>query len=162
MKYSPKVHERLAGSPKMLHMHPLQPEKTAQGVLEIMYKTGELFKAISGLDVFSVQPGGGSHGVLALASIVRAYWRDRGEEAKRDEVITTLFSHPADAAVPIVKGYKVTIIQPDSEGYPDIEAFKAALSDRTYILHQPEHRDLQRRDKSSQGSHEELSAAMTR
>ena len=71
MKYSPKVHERLAGSPKMLHMHPLQPEKTAQGVLEIMYKTGELFKAISGLDVFSVQPGGGSHGVLALASIVR-------------------------------------------------------------------------------------------
>ena len=44
MKYSPKVHERLAGSPKMLHMHPLQPAKTAQGILEIMYKTGELFK----------------------------------------------------------------------------------------------------------------------
>ena len=134
MKYSPKVHERLAGSPKMLHMHPLQPAKTAQGILEIMYKTGELFKSISGLDVFSVQPGGGSHGVLALASVVRAYWRDRGEEAKRDEVITTLFSHPADAAVPIVKGYKVTIIQPDSDGYPDIEAFKAALSDRTAAI----------------------------
>lgn len=134
MKYSPKVNERLAGSPKLLHMHPLQPAQTAQGVLEIMYKTGELFKSISGLDVFSVQPGGGSHGVLALASIVRAYWRDKGEEDKRDEVITTLFSHPADAAVPIVKGYKVTIIQPDSEGYPDIEAFKAALSDRTAAI----------------------------
>ncbi len=96
----------------MLHMHPLQPAKTAQGVLEIMYKTGELLRAISGLDVFSVQPGGGSHGVLALASVVRAYWRDKGEEEKRDEIITTLFSHPADAAVPIVKGYKVTSYSP--------------------------------------------------
>lgn len=134
MKYSPKVNDRLAGLPKVADMHPLQPDETAQGILEIIYKTGELFKEIAGLDVFSMQPGGGSHGVLALASIVRAYWRDKGEEEKRDEVITTLFSHPADAAVPIVKGYKVIIIQPDEEGYPDIEAFKAALSERTAAI----------------------------
>lgn len=134
MKYNPKVNDRLAGSPKITGMHPYQPYETAQGVLEIMYKTGELFREISGLDAFSVQPGGGSHGVLALASMVRAYWRDKGEEEKRNEVITTLFSHPADAAVPIVKGYKVIIIQPDDEGYPDLEAFKAALSERTAAI----------------------------
>ena len=104
MKYNPKINDRLAGQPKVADMHPLQPDETAQGVLEVFYKTGELFKEISGLDVFSMQPGGGSHGVLALASIVRAYWRDKGEEDKRDEIITTLFSHPADCAVPIVKG----------------------------------------------------------
>lgn len=134
MKYNPKVNDRIAQMPKLADMHPLQPAETAQGILEIFYRTGELFKEISGLDVFSVQPGGGSHGVLALASMVRAYWRDKGEEDTRDEVITTLFSHPADAAVPIVKGYKVTIIPPDEEGYPDIEAFKAALSNRTAAI----------------------------
>ena len=134
MKYNPKINDRLAGQPKVADMHPLQPDETAQGILEVFYKTGELFKEISGLDVFSMQPGGGSHGVLALASIVRAYWRDKGEVEKRDEIITTLFSHPADCAVPIVKGYKVTIIQPDEEGYPDLEAFKAALSDRTAAI----------------------------
>ena len=134
MKYNPKVNDRLAGSPKVMDMHPLQPDETAQGILEVFYRTGELFREISGLDVFSIQPGSGSHGVLALTSIVRAYWRDRGEEDKRDEIITTLFSHPADAAVPVVKGYKVTIIPPDEEGYPDIEAFKAALSDRTAAI----------------------------
>ena len=109
MKYNPKINDRLAGQPKVADMHPLQPDETAQGILEVFYKTGELFKEISGLDVFSMQPGGGSHGVLALASIVRAYWRDKGEEDKRDEIITTLFSHPADCAVPIVKGYKVEL-----------------------------------------------------
>lgn len=134
MKYSPKVNDKLAVSSKVADMHPLQPDETAQGILEIIYKTGELFKEIAGLDVFSTQPGGGSHGALALASIVRAYWRDKGEEEKRNEIITTLFSHPADAAVPIVKGYKVIIIQPDEEGYPDIEAFKSALSDKTAAI----------------------------
>ena len=134
MKYSPKVNDRLATLAKVADMHPLQPDTTAQGILEVFHKTGELFKEISGLDVFSMQPGGGSHGVLALASIVRAYWRDKGEEEKRNEVVTTLFSHPADCAVPTVKGYKVTIIQPDADGYPDIEAFKAAISDRTAAI----------------------------
>lgn len=134
MKYNPKVNDRLAGLAKVTDMHPLQPIKTAQGVLEVYYRLTQLFKAITGLDAVSVQGGGGSHGVLALASAVRAYWRDKGEEEKRDEIITTLFSHPVDAAVPIFKGYKAIIIQPDADGYPDIEAFKAALSDRTAAI----------------------------
>ena len=134
MQYNPKINDRIANSPKLTDMHPLQPAETAQGILEIYYKLGELFKGITGLDAFSMQAGSGSHGVLALASTVRAYWRDKGEEDKRDEVITTFFSHPVDCAVPIFKGYKVTVIQPDKDGYPDIEAFKAALSDRTAAI----------------------------
>lgn len=134
MKYNPKINDKFANSPKLANMHPLQPISTAQGILEIAYKTGELFKEITGLDAICIQPGSGSHGVLALASTVRAYWRDKGEEEKRNEAITTLFSHPVDAAVPILKGFKVIIIQPDKDGYPDIEAFKAALSNRTAAI----------------------------
>lgn len=44
MKYNPKVNDRLAGQPKVADMHPLQPVETAQGILEVFYKTGELFK----------------------------------------------------------------------------------------------------------------------
>ena len=47
MKYSPKINDRLAGLPKVANMHPLQPDETAQGILELFYKTGELFKEIS-------------------------------------------------------------------------------------------------------------------
>ena len=37
MKYSPKINEQFATSPKFADLHPLQPDVTAQGILEIMY-----------------------------------------------------------------------------------------------------------------------------
>jgi len=39
MKYSPKINEKFAGSPKLTELHPLQEENTIQGILEIMYIT---------------------------------------------------------------------------------------------------------------------------
>lgn len=126
MKYSPKVNDRLANLPKVADMHPLQPDATAQGILEIIWRLGQLFKSISGLDEFSIQPGGGTHGILAMATMVQAYWEAKGE-TDRDTIVTTFFSHPSDAACPIVKGYKAIVLPPDAEGLPDLEAFKAAL-----------------------------------
>ncbi|MCK4411428.1 glycine dehydrogenase subunit 2, partial [Candidatus Bipolaricaulota bacterium] len=38
MKYSPKVNELLARMPKMAELHPLEPEETIQGILEIFYR----------------------------------------------------------------------------------------------------------------------------
>lgn len=130
MKHSPKINEVFARSHKITDLHPYQDFSTVQGILEIFYRTEELFREISGLDCCSVQPGGGTHGVLAMASMVRAWHRDRGEDQQRDEIITTLFSHPADAAVPKAKGYKVVILPPDEEGLPDLEAYRNALSEK--------------------------------
>jgi len=140
MKYSPKVNDALARLPEMTEMHPLQDESTAQGILEIMYKTDCFMREISGMDRFTFQPGGGSQAILAMASIIRAYHTSRGEGDQRDEIITTIYSHPSDAAAPAVKGYKIIHIQPDENGYPDFEAFKAAVSERTagFIVANPE------------------------
>ena len=38
MKYSPKVNDQLARSPKMADLHPLQDESTVQGILEVMWR----------------------------------------------------------------------------------------------------------------------------
>ena len=130
MKYSPKVNETFVSSPKVTELHPYQDEDTVQGALEIMYKLDLFLREISGLDRFVFQPGGGSQAILAMASIIRAYFRKRGED--RDEIITTIFSHPSDAAAPAVKGFKIITIYPDPEtGIPDLEALKAAISRRT-------------------------------
>ncbi len=130
MKYSPKVNELLVQSPKVSEIHPYQSEETVQGALEIMYKLDLFLREISGLDRFVFQPGGGSQAIFAMASIIRAYHRSRGED--RDEVITTIFSHPSDAAAPAVKGFRVITIYPDPEtGIPDVEALKEAVSRRT-------------------------------
>jgi glycine dehydrogenase subunit 2 len=131
MKYSPKVNDQLARMPEMTELHPLQDESTVQGILEIMYRFEQILKEISGLDRFTLQPGAGSAAIYTNASIIRAYHASRGEADQRDEIITTIFSHPSDAACAKVAGFKIITLYPDADGYPDIEALKAAVSERT-------------------------------
>jgi glycine dehydrogenase subunit 2 len=130
MKYSPKINDQLARAPKMIDLHPLQDEETVQGALEILYRFEQILKEISGMDRFSLQPGAGSAGIYTNAAIIRAYHAARGE-AHRDEIITTIFSHPSDAACAKTAGFRIITLYPDENGYPDLEALKAALSERT-------------------------------
>ena len=134
MKYSPKINEQLVRSPKMTEVHPLQAEETVQGILEIMYRFEQILKEISGMDRFSLQPGAGSAAIYTNVSIIRAYHAARGEAAQRDEVITTIFSHPSNAACAKTAGFKVVTLYPDADGYPDLDALKAAVSERTAAL----------------------------
>ena len=134
VKYSPKVNDQLAGLPGMREMHPLQDESTCQGLMEIMYKTNEYMCEISGMDAFTFQPGGGSQGILGMASLVYSYFKARGEEKQRNEIITTIYSHPSDAAAPHVKGFRIIYLHPDKDGYPDFEELKAAVNEHTAAL----------------------------
>jgi glycine dehydrogenase subunit 2 len=103
MKYSPKVQEHLAARhPGMTEIHPLQDEDTIQGILEIYYKLEQFLKEISGLDHFSLQPSSGSQAIYANA-----------------------------CAAPATAGYKVITLMPGENGYPELEAMKEALSERT-------------------------------
>ena len=131
MKYNPKVNEQLARLPQVTSLHPLQDEGTVQGILEIMYRFEQILKEISGMDRFTLQPGAGSQAIYTNAAIIRAYHESRGEAEQRDEIITTIFSHPADAACAKLAGYKVITLYPDDDGYPDLDALKAAVSKRT-------------------------------
>jgi glycine dehydrogenase subunit 2 len=131
MKYSPKINEQLARLPQISEVHPLQDEETVQGILGIMYRFEQILKKISGMDHFSLQPGGGSQAIYAAASIIRAYHESRGELSRRNEMITTIFSHPSNAACAKTAGFRVMTLYPDEHGYPDIEALKAAVSKHT-------------------------------
>jgi glycine dehydrogenase subunit 2 len=131
MKYSPKINEQFARSPKMTDLHPLQPVETVQGILEIMARFEQILKELSGMDRFSLQPGAGSAAIYTNVSIIRAYHRAMGQADLKDEIITTIFSHPSNAACAKTAGYKVKTLYPDDDGYPDLDALKAAVSPRT-------------------------------
>ncbi|MBL8795673.1 MAG: glycine dehydrogenase subunit 2, partial [Planctomycetia bacterium] len=96
MKYSPKVQEQLVSTHKVTELHPLQDDSTVQGSLEILYQTDLYLREVSGLDRFTFQPRSGTQGILTMASIIRAYHHARGEGGTRDEIVTTIFSHPSD------------------------------------------------------------------
>jgi glycine dehydrogenase subunit 2 len=131
MKYSPKVNDQLARLPQISELHPLQDEATVQGILEIMFRFESILKALSGMDAFSLQPGAGSAAIYANASIIRAYHAFLGEAAQRREIITTVFSHPSNAACAKTAGFDIVTLYPDEDGYPDLRALKAAVSERT-------------------------------
>ncbi len=130
MKYNPPINEQLVRNPKFTALHPLQDESTVQGILEIMYKLEQFLKEISGMDRVSLQPRAGSQAIYANIAMMRAYHARRGE-AHRDEIITTLFAHPSNAAVPSAAGYKIVTLYPEETGYPSVDALKAAVSEHT-------------------------------
>lgn len=131
MKYSPKIHEQFVRNSKLSEMHPLQDKGTSQGILEIMYEFEQIMKEISGMDAFSFQPGGGGQGIYSNAAIMKKYHQDKGEGEQRTEIITTLLSHPLNAAAPHTKGFKVINLIPKETGYPSIEDLKAVVSEKT-------------------------------
>ncbi|REJ05711.1 glycine dehydrogenase subunit 2 [Microbacterium bovistercoris] len=134
MKYSPKINDQLIGVPQLTEMHPLQNPADAQGVLEIVWQLERMLAEISGMDEVSLHTQGGSAAIWSNIAMIRAYHEANGEGEQRREVITTIFSHPSNAAAAKAAGYDVITVFPDADGYPDIEALKAALSPRTAAI----------------------------
>lgn len=134
MKYSPKINERFVSSAEAVHLHPLQDPDTVQGVLQIIHQLEKMLAEISGMSAVCLQAGAGSAAIYTNVNLVKAYHRHNGEHERRTEIITTVFSHPSNAAAAKTAGYDTITLYPDNNGYPDIDALKAALSDKTAAL----------------------------
>jgi len=134
MKYSPKINEQFVRNERLSELHPYQNESTIQGILEIMHKVEKYLKAISGMDKVSLQAGGGSQAIFANVETIRRYHESRGEGKQRNEIITTILSHPANPGAAATIGYKVITLYPGDDGLPDVEALKSVLSEHTAAL----------------------------
>ncbi len=131
MKYSPKVHEVLVRSDQVSQVHPYQDERTVQGLLRIFYETGQYLQEISGMDQFTLQPSSGTQAIYAAVAIMKAYHRDNHSGEVRDEIITTMLSHPGNPGAAATAGYKVITLNPGADGLPDMEHLRNAISERT-------------------------------
>ncbi|RNE67215.1 aminomethyl-transferring glycine dehydrogenase subunit GcvPB [Cryobacterium tepidiphilum] len=134
MKYAPKVNETLISTPKLTELHPLQDQGDVQGILEIMWSLERAVAEISGMHSVSLHTSGGSTAIWTNIAMIRAYHEANGEGEQRDEVITTIFSHPSNAATAKAAGYKVITLYPDADGYPDAEALRAVIGPRTAAI----------------------------
>jgi len=134
MKYNPQINEAMAWRPEVTHLHPYQDESTLQGVLEVVYNMDNILRELSGMDQFVFQAGGGADAAYTSCVITRAYFESRGELEQRNEIITTIQTHPSSAATAAAAGFKVITLMIDESGYPPLDALKAALSNRTAAL----------------------------
>ncbi|MBM3522891.1 MAG: aminotransferase class V-fold PLP-dependent enzyme [Alphaproteobacteria bacterium] len=134
MKYNPRVSEYAGLRPQLASLHPHQHEDTLQGILEIVHRFDLILRELSGMDQFGFQAAGGADAAYTHACVTRGYFAAKGELAQRNEVITTIQTHPCNPATAAAAGFKVITLMIEENGYPSIEALKAALSNRTAAL----------------------------
>jgi glycine dehydrogenase subunit 2 len=134
MKYNARVSEAVAQRPELAEIHPHQPEETLQGILEILHGFDLILRELSGMDQFIFQAGGGADAAYTHCCVTRAYHQARGQLEQRNEIITSIQAHPCNAATAAAAGFKVITLQLEENGYPSVEALKAAVSKRTAAL----------------------------
>ena len=128
MKYNPKVNEKAAAIEGLSQVHPLQPESTVQGSLQLMYELQEALKQIAGFAAVSLQPAAGAHGEFAGVLIMRAYHESRGD-SKRTKMLIPDSAHGTNPASTAMSGYTVVELPSDERGNVDLEALKQECDD---------------------------------
>jgi len=126
MKYNPKINEETCRYPSFAHLHPLQPEKTVQGALRLMYEFGEYLKRIVNLDAITLQPAAGAHGEFTAISIFKAYFKKKGEPRKY--VLIPDSAHGTNPASVNFSGFKPKTLGSDSQGLVDINKLNELMT----------------------------------
>ena len=128
MKYNPKINEAVSRLPGFAHLHPLQPEETAQGALRLMYELQEALQEITGFAACSLQPAAGAHGELTGVHMIWAYHQDRGD-TQRNKILVPDSAHGTNPASSAMSGFRVVEIPSDERGNIDLAALKAECDD---------------------------------
>jgi glycine dehydrogenase subunit 2 len=133
MKYNPKINEVAAAMPKFTATHPLQPQETVQGNLQLMYELQEAIKEIAGFADVSLQPAAGAHGEFAGVLIMRAYHLSHGD-TQRINMLIPDSAHGTNPASCAMSGFTVQQIPSDDRGNVDLNALRAACNETTVGL----------------------------
>ena len=125
MKYNPKINEDMARLAGFGRLHPLTPEASAQGALQLMYDLAAALAEIAGMDAVSLQPAAGAQGELAGVLMIRAYHEANRE--KRTKVLIPDSAHGTNPASTALAGYEVIEVKSDSEGAVDLADLEKRL-----------------------------------
>lgn len=131
MKYNPRIGLEIVSDERITWLHPLQDERTVQGLLEMLYLLQQWLASITGMDACSLHPAAGAHGELAGVLIIRKYHELRGQLDRKKEIIIPDSAHGTNPASSSMAGFHVVEIPSDIDGNIDMNAFYEALSDST-------------------------------
>ena len=128
MKYNPKINEEIASMGAFTGLHPLQPDHTVMGALEVYDGLDHALAAITGMAHFTFLPCAGAHGELTGLMIMRQYHMAKGD-LKRTKVIVPDSAHGTNPASAAVCGLEVVEVKSNADGLVDVEALKPLLGD---------------------------------
>jgi len=125
MKHNPRLNEKVARLPGFADVHPLQPQETVQGALQVIDELAGWLLELTGMNSVAMSPKAGAHGELCGLLCIRAALEARGD--KREVVLVPESAHGTNPATAAFAGYRVENIPANSEGRVDLEALRARL-----------------------------------
>jgi glycine dehydrogenase subunit 2 len=125
MKHNPRLNEKVARLPGFADVHPLQPQETAQGALQVINELAFWLLDLTGMYGVAMSPKAGAHGELCGLLCIRAALEARGD--KRAVVLVPESAHGTNPATAAFAGYRVENIPATPAGRVDLDALKARL-----------------------------------
>ncbi len=125
MKHNPRLNEKLARLPGFADIHPLQPESTVQGALELIGTLAHWLRALTGMPAVALSPAAGAHGELCGMMTIRAALTAQGDPRQR--ILVPESAHGTNPATAATCGYAIDPIAANPRGRVDLAALKAKL-----------------------------------
>lgn len=125
MKHNPRLNEKIARLPGFADVHPLQPQETVQGALQVINELAFWLLDLTGMYGVAMSPKAGAHGELCGLLCIRAALEARGD--KREVVLVPESAHGTNPATAAFAGYRVENIPANAAGRVDLEALKDRL-----------------------------------
>jgi len=132
MKYNPKVNEDLSGRDGFRNIHPLQPDDTVQGALQVLWEMEHWLSEISGMPAICLQPSAGAQGELTALLVCKAYHDSRGRRPRK--VLVPDSSHGTNPASAAYCGYTVETVKSRADGTVDLEDLKPRITEDVACL----------------------------
>ncbi len=127
MKYNPKIAEVAAGQPGFARVHPLQPDSTVQGALDLLWRLERALCEVTGMARATFQPAAGASGELTGLLIMRAFHTRNGDPRRR--IVIPDSAHGTNPASVRMAGYQVATVPSDARGLVDLSALEKLVGD---------------------------------
>jgi len=137
MKHNPRLNEQMARLPGFSDVHPLQPQSTVQGALQLIETLGAWLIELTGMNSIAMSPKAGAHGELCGMMTIRTAQAARAKASGNVEPHTVLVPESAHGTNPASAariGYKVKTIPAADDGTVRVDAVREAIDDDTAAI----------------------------
>jgi len=128
MKHNPRLNEKMARLPGFADIHPLQPQSTVQGAIEVIEQLADWLMVLTNTTAVAMSPKAGAHGELCGMMAIKAAHEARGEGHRRI-VLVPESAHGTNPATAAFLGYKVRSIPAADDGTVRVSDVRDALDE---------------------------------
>lgn len=127
MKHNPRLNEAMARLPGFADIHPLQPQSSIQGALELIAELGHWLMTLTGMDAVAMSPRAGAQGEACGMMAIKSAIAAKGEGAARRIVLVPESAHGTNPASAAGAGFEVRPVPARADGTLDPAAVKSRL-----------------------------------